>query len=130
MELETVGRISVCNVRFKVGWQIDDIDSAERTLLGANTATNAETLGDEGNLGLGGNFDTKTATSHDWAGLFAFLSAFLYSNLLSIIPCSDVWAAYLRLALDVICVINILSRSRRGSGVGGLEVTSLAPCLY
>jgi hypothetical protein len=44
MELETVGRISVRDVRFEVGRQIDDIDSAKWTLLWADTAANAERL--------------------------------------------------------------------------------------
>ena len=80
MKLEAVGRVSMCDVRLEIGWQIDDIDSSEGTFLWADTTTNAETLGDEGDLGRRVHFDTKTATSNDGAGLFAFLSAFLYKK--------------------------------------------------
>jgi hypothetical protein len=62
MKLEAVRRVSMGNMRFEVGWQIDDVDSTERALLWANTTTNTQTLGDEGDLGLGGDFDAETTT--------------------------------------------------------------------
>ena len=39
------------DVGFEVGRQIDNIDSAEWTLLGTDTASNAQRLRDEGDLG-------------------------------------------------------------------------------
>lgn len=77
MKLEAVGGVSMGNLRFEIRWQIDNVDSSERALLWADTTSNAKTLGDEGNLGLGSDFNTETPTSHDGAGLLAFLSAFL-----------------------------------------------------
>lgn len=77
MKLETVGRVSVCNLRFEIGWQIDNVDSSKWALLGTDTASYAKTFGDEGDLGLRGDFDTEATTSDDGAGLFAFLTAFL-----------------------------------------------------
>ena len=35
---------------FEIGWQIDNVDGSKRALLGADTASNAKVLGDEGNL--------------------------------------------------------------------------------
>jgi hypothetical protein len=77
MELEAVRRVSVGDLRFEVGWQVDDADSAEWALLGADTATNTQALGDVCDLGLWGNLDTKTATADDRARLLALLSTFL-----------------------------------------------------
>lgn len=39
MKLEAVGRVSMRNMGLEVGWQIDNVDSSERTLLWADTAT-------------------------------------------------------------------------------------------
>jgi hypothetical protein len=44
MKLEAVGRVSMCDVRLEIGWQIDDIDSSKGTLLWADTTTDAKTL--------------------------------------------------------------------------------------
>jgi hypothetical protein len=40
MELETVGRVSMGDMRFQVGGQVDDIDGSEWALLRADTTTN------------------------------------------------------------------------------------------
>ena len=61
----------------EVGRQVDDVDSAERTFLRADTATDTEALGDEGDLGLGCHFDTKLACADHRARLFALLTTFL-----------------------------------------------------
>lgn len=50
MELEAVGRVSMGDMGFKVGWQIDDVDGTEGAFLGANTASNAEGFGNECDL--------------------------------------------------------------------------------
>jgi hypothetical protein len=41
MQLEAVCRVSMGDLSFQVGGQIDDIDGVERTLFGADTTTNA-----------------------------------------------------------------------------------------
>ena len=77
MELEAVGGITVSDLGLKVGWQVDNVDGAEWALLWADTASNAERLGDECDLGLGADFDTEATTADDWARLLALLSTFL-----------------------------------------------------
>lgn len=61
MELERVGGISVSDFLFQVGWQVDNVNSAEGTLLWANTTTNAQILRDESDLG--GSVDLNTQFS-------------------------------------------------------------------
>jgi hypothetical protein len=78
MELEAIGRVSVGNLRFEVRWQIDDVDRPKRTFLWANTASNAESLGDECNFGFRGYLDAEAPASNHGAGFLALLSAFLY----------------------------------------------------
>jgi len=77
MELEAVGGVSVGDLGLEIGWQIDDVDCSEWAFLWADTATNAQTFGDEGNLGGIFDFDTETATADDRAGFLALLSTFL-----------------------------------------------------
>lgn len=75
VKLEAVGAITVGDLALEVGGQVDDGDGVERALLGADTTTNAEGLGDEGEAGIGSNFNAELATANDGARLFAFLSA-------------------------------------------------------
>jgi hypothetical protein len=77
VELEAVGRVTVGDLRLEVGGQVDDVDGIERTFLRANTATDTETLGDEGNLGCVFNLNTELAGTDDGTGLLAFLTTFL-----------------------------------------------------
>ena len=63
----------------EVGRQIDNVDGFEWAFFRADTTTNAETLGDEGDSRVRGNFDTEFTGSYDGAGLLAFLSAFLWA---------------------------------------------------
>ena len=81
MKLETVGSITVRDLTFEVGWQVDDGDGVEWTLLGADTTTDTERLGDEGQAGLGGDFNTKLSAADDRAGLFAFLATLPWTTL-------------------------------------------------
>lgn len=74
VQLEAVGAISVGNLAFEVGGKVDDGNGIEWALLGADTATNTERLGDEGEAGFGRNFNAELATSDDWAGFLAFLA--------------------------------------------------------
>jgi hypothetical protein len=57
VQLEAVGRVSVRDLGLQVGWQIYNIDGIERALLGADTASDTEPFGYEGNLGVGGNLN-------------------------------------------------------------------------
>lgn len=40
MKLETVGRVTVGDLAFEVGGQVDDVNGTKWTLLGTDTATN------------------------------------------------------------------------------------------
>jgi len=65
------------DLSLEVGRQVDDVDGVKGTFLGTDTTSNAETFGDEGDLGIGGDFDTQFARPDHRAGLLAFLSTFL-----------------------------------------------------
>jgi len=65
------------NLCFEVGRQIDDVNGVEGAFLWADTASNAEALGDEGNLGFGRDLDTELACPDHRTRLFTFLTAFL-----------------------------------------------------
>lgn len=64
MELEAVGAIAVRHLVLEVGWQVDDGDGVKGTLLDADAAADAERLGDEGDAGLGGDFDAELAAAY------------------------------------------------------------------
>lgn len=74
----------MCDLGLEVGWQVDNVDGAEWALLWADTTSYAQRLGNEGDLGLWGDFDTETSTADDWAGLFALLSTFLWLTLVAV----------------------------------------------
>ena len=77
MELEAVGAVSVGNLALEVGRQVDNGDGAEGAFLWADTASDAEALGDEGEFRIWGDFDAELAATDDGAGFLAFLTAFL-----------------------------------------------------
>ena len=77
MKFETVGRVSVGDLRLEIRWEIDDIYGTKGTLLNADATANAKPLRNVGDLGLWGDFDTQLARPHDRTGLLAFLAAFL-----------------------------------------------------
>jgi len=77
VELEAVCGVSMRDLCFQVGRQVDDVDSIERTFLWADTATNTEPLGDEGDFGFGCDFDTELACPDYRTRLFTFLTTFL-----------------------------------------------------
>jgi hypothetical protein len=97
MELEAVGRVSVRDLSFQVCRQIDDSNGTEWAFLWANTTTNAETLGDEGEAGVGRDFDAKLAAAHDRARLLTFLSAFLARESCEQISCGIMTVAKLHI---------------------------------
>jgi hypothetical protein len=65
------------DVGFEIGWQIDNVDCAEWAFLGADTASNAQSLGNKGDFRFRSHFDAEASDSHNRARLLAFLSAFL-----------------------------------------------------
>ena len=69
---------------FEVCWQIDDVDGIEWTFLGTDTTANAESLGYESNLGVGGHFNTQFTSTDNRTRFFALLSAFLGLALVAI----------------------------------------------
>lgn len=77
MKLEAVGRVAVGDLGLEVGGQVDNVDSTERALLRADTATNTQTFGNESNLGGVVDFNAEFTGSDDGAGLFALLTTFL-----------------------------------------------------
>lgn len=77
VELETVGRVTVGDLRLEVGGQVDDVDGIERTFLGTDTATDTETLRDESDLGRVFDLNTELSGTDDGAGFLALLTTFL-----------------------------------------------------
>jgi hypothetical protein len=77
MQLEAVGRVTVGDLCLEVGRQVDNVDGTEWAFLRADTATDTEALGNEGNFGLGCHFDTKLACADHGARFFALLTTFL-----------------------------------------------------
>lgn len=81
VELEAVGRVTVGDLRFEVGGQVDNVDGIERTFLRADTATDTETLRDEGDLGRAVDLNTKLSGTDDGARFLALLTTFLCGQL-------------------------------------------------
>jgi hypothetical protein len=81
VQLETVGSISVGDLAFEVGGQVDDGNGVKGALLGADTATDTKGLGDEGQLRVGLDLNAEFAAADDWARLFALLSTFSRATL-------------------------------------------------
>ena len=77
VQLEAVGRVSVGDLGLEVGGQVDDVDGVEGAFLGADTATNTQALGDEGDLGGRVDFNAELARADHGARLLALLPAFL-----------------------------------------------------
>lgn len=61
VNLEAVGAVAVRDLSLEVGGQVDDVDGVERALLGANTASNTQSLGDEGDFAGGVDFNAELA---------------------------------------------------------------------
>lgn len=97
MQLEAVGGVPVGDFGLQVGGQVDDMDGAEGAFLGADTAADTQTFGNEGDLGLRSDLNAELSGTDNWARLFTFLAAFLSGSVLSKIIISGVF--YLRFAL-------------------------------
>lgn len=61
----------------EVGGQVDNVNGSEGTLLGADTTTNAQTFGNEGDLRRGIDFNAKLACADHRTRLLALLTTFL-----------------------------------------------------
>jgi hypothetical protein len=57
MQLERICRVAVDDFRLQIGGQVDNRNGRERTLLGTDTAPNAETLGYESEFRLWSDLD-------------------------------------------------------------------------
>ena len=79
VQLEAVGAISVGDLALKVGGQV--IDRIEGAALRADTTTDTELLGDEGQLGIGLDLDTELSATDDGARLLALLTTFSRTTL-------------------------------------------------
>lgn len=77
MQLEAVRRVPMCDLGLEVRGQVDDIDGIKWALLRTDTTSYAKALGDEGDFGVGCDFDAQFARADHRARLLAFLSAFL-----------------------------------------------------
>lgn len=77
MKLEAIRRVSVGDLGLEIRRQVDDRDCIEGAFLRADTASDAETLGDEGDSRIGGDLDAELSAAHDGAGLLALLTTFL-----------------------------------------------------
>ena len=77
MKLEAVGRVTVGDLGLQVGGQVDNVNGTERALLGTDTTTNTQSLGDEGNLGGRVNFNAKLSRADHGTSLLALLTTFL-----------------------------------------------------
>lgn len=64
-------------MRLEVCRQIDDVEGTKGAFLRTDTTADAESLGDEGDLGFWRNLNAELPTAYDWARLFAFLTTFL-----------------------------------------------------
>jgi hypothetical protein len=59
MELEAIGGVSMGDLAFEIRGKVDNCNGAEGAFLRADTATNAESFGDEGEPRFRGHFDTE-----------------------------------------------------------------------
>lgn len=99
VKLEAVGRVAVGDLGLEVGGQVDNVNGSEWALLGADTTTNAQALGDESDLRSGIDFNAELACADHGASLLALLTTFL--ELISLPEHNEILyrIAYLRLAL-------------------------------
>ena len=65
MKLKRVGRISVSGFFLQIAGQVDDVDGLKGALLDADTASDAQLLGDGGNLVVHCHLDTEFAHSNN-----------------------------------------------------------------
>ena len=77
VQLEAVGGVTVCDLALEVCGQVDNLDGVEGALLGADTASDTQTLTDEGNLAGGVDLDTQLSGLDDGTRLLALLATFL-----------------------------------------------------
>ena len=77
VQLEAVGGVTVGDLALEVCGQVDNLDGVEGALLGTDTASDTQTLTDEGNLAGGVDLDTQLAGLDDGTRLLALLTTFL-----------------------------------------------------
>lgn len=77
VKLETVGRVTVGDLGLEVGGQVDNVNGTEGTLLGTDTTTNTQALGDEGDLRGRVDLNAKLSCADHGTSLLALLTTFL-----------------------------------------------------
>jgi hypothetical protein len=77
VKLEGVGTVAMRSGGLEVLGQVDDLNGLEGALLHADTTTDAQLLGDGGELVLLGDFDAELAHLHHGARPLALLPTFL-----------------------------------------------------
>jgi hypothetical protein len=77
VKLETVGRVTVGDLGLEVGGQVDNVNGTEGALLGTDTTTNTQSLGDEGDLGGRVDLNAKLSCADHGTRLLALLTTFL-----------------------------------------------------
>lgn len=65
VQLETIGRVTVGDLGFQIGGQVDDVNRTKRAFFRTDTTTNAQALRDEGDFGLRGDFDAKLSCANN-----------------------------------------------------------------
>jgi hypothetical protein len=81
MQFEAVWAISMRNLALEVGGQVDNGNGVEGALLWADTASDAEALGNEGQPRLRRHFNAELAATDDGASLLALLATFTRATL-------------------------------------------------
>lgn len=61
VDLETVGAVAMRDLSLEVGGQVDNVDGVEWALLGTDTASNTQSLGNEGDFAGGVDFNAELA---------------------------------------------------------------------
>lgn len=74
MKLEAISGISMCDLRFEVRREVDDVYGAERALFDANAASYTKSLGDERYFRFWCYFDAQLASADNRTRLFALLT--------------------------------------------------------
>jgi hypothetical protein len=77
VQLEAVGGVAVGDLALEVCGQVDNLNGVEWALLGADTASDTQTLTDEGDLAGGVDLDTQLSGLDDGTRLLALLATFL-----------------------------------------------------
>lgn len=77
VELEAVGGVSVGDLSFQVGGQVDDVNGTEWAFLRTDTTSNTQAFGNICDLRVGAHFNAEFTRADHGASLLTFLTTFL-----------------------------------------------------